>query len=719
MSGGSNRTSLAPSPEDQDQDGNAGNPNPDSISTDQKCTASRVKTVIKNIFAQLFSHAGLFLLVIGYSLMGAVLFRSLEGKKEEETKFEVEALRNSTLDDLYSITDFLRLEVLIQEKTIAKLQESVKSLTILNRKCDRQSRKNRKFLQTLIQQTKTDNVPLTEDQCSKLCNEHKVKGADCDTLCISKRVQCAHWPDTSKCLKHTGKGSNRRKKRETDVPATEIILSPKHTGSIENTRSSLSSNVINVTYSSDLFIRRWSSRADCKSITCTQDSQSETTFCFQKTSPHYYFQFSEDPAGQTKKFNVLWRQNWTIEAKKKLSEFEGELFIKFQSAGYKGEGENEQWSFPGALLYAVTVISTIGYGHITPKTVGGKIVTMIYAIGGMPLFFLWMAQTGELMANVFKVLYYSVFCGLCRRAKRRKAAALQAAKNEKEKEEAKETIIDTTSIDLESEMPFSEGGAVKVLAATPLQLAHNLINTTNTIDSGVHSQQSLNKSVKIEILQPEVKDLLSTCAKYNLENAKNHDSRSAEILEEIRHAEAIEKEKQQLKKADKNSDSISTYENSPLKKAKTLVAMDMNGTPVTTLLRDGSPASTRKTAEKLATQQSQQTVDEIPNRIPVFMVVIILFGYITVGAIIFSQWEGWPFLDGFYFSFITLTTIGFGDFVPGEKLLKASPDDGNAQLMLAVLYLLMGMALLSMSIQLMQDTIREKAVELAIEMGIM
>ena len=134
----------------------------------------------------------------------------------------------------FCLTDFLRLEVLIQEKTIAKLQESVKSLTILNRKCDRQSRKNRKFLQTLIQQTKTDNVPLTEDHCSKLCNEHKVKGADCDTLCISKRVQCAHWPDTSKCLKHTGKGSNRRKKRETQS-ATETILSPKHTGCLQNT----------------------------------------------------------------------------------------------------------------------------------------------------------------------------------------------------------------------------------------------------------------------------------------------------------------------------------------------------------------------------------------------------------------------------------------------------------------------------------------------------
>ena len=63
-------------------------------------------------------------------------------------------------------------------------------------------------------------------------------------------------------------------------------------------------------------------------------------------------------------------------------------------------------------------------------------------------------------------------------------------------------------------------------------------------DSGVHSQQSLNRSVKIEILQPEVKELLTNCASYNLENVKKvggaSDSRSAEVLEEIRHAEAIE-----------------------------------------------------------------------------------------------------------------------------------------------------------------------------------
>ena len=70
----------------------------------------------------------------------------------------------------------------------------------------------------------------------------------------------------------------------------------------------------------------------------------------------------------TEKFNVLWKQNWTLAAKEKLNEFEENLILKIQSSGYKGDkGENEQWSFPGALLYAVTVISTIGKDIYLPR----------------------------------------------------------------------------------------------------------------------------------------------------------------------------------------------------------------------------------------------------------------------------------------------------------------------------------------------------------------
>ena len=109
---------------------------------------------------------------------------------------------------------------------------------------------------------------------------------------------------------------------------------------------------------------------------------------------------------------------------------------------------------------------------------------------------------------------------------------------------------DATSLDLDdvclSEAGIILGGGPKTLATPPLP---NHLAQNSTLDSGVHSQQSLNKSVKIEILQPEVKELLSNCAQYNLEQIKDKngagDSRSAQVLEEIRHAEALEQQKRE------------------------------------------------------------------------------------------------------------------------------------------------------------------------------
>ena len=37
---------------------------------------------------------------------------------------------------------------------------------------------------------------------------------------------------------------------------------------------------------------------------------------------------------------------------------------------------------------------------------------------------------------------------------------------------------------------------------------------------------------------------------------------------------------------------------------------------------------------------------------------------LVIGTVVYHYLEGWTWLDSFYFSFITLTTIGFGDFAP-------------------------------------------------------
>ncbi|KAK7078864.1 hypothetical protein SK128_007285 [Halocaridina rubra] len=72
------------------------------------------------------------------------------------------------------------------------------------------------------------------------------------------------------------------------------------------------------------------------------------------------------------------------------------------------------WTFPKSLLFTVTSIAAIGYGHISPKTQMGRLFTILYNVIGIPLLLVFLANIGDFLANSFQYIYSRVCCRWCR-----------------------------------------------------------------------------------------------------------------------------------------------------------------------------------------------------------------------------------------------------------------------------------------------------------------
>ncbi|XP_043963200.1 potassium channel subfamily K member 3a [Gambusia affinis] len=65
-----------------------------------------------------------------------------------------------------------------------------------------------------------------------------------------------------------------------------------------------------------------------------------------------------------------------------------------------------QWKFAGSFYFAITVITTIGYGHAAPSTVGGKVFCMLYALLGIPLTLVMFQSVGERINTFVRYLLH-------------------------------------------------------------------------------------------------------------------------------------------------------------------------------------------------------------------------------------------------------------------------------------------------------------------------
>ncbi|RUS89777.1 hypothetical protein EGW08_002480 [Elysia chlorotica] len=250
-------------------------------------------------------------------------------------------------------------------------------------------------------------------------------------------------------------------------------------------------------------------------------------------------------------------RNLSGEVRDTLQDFETFFYHMVKDEGYDTNKEG-RWSFASSMLYAITVTTTIGFGHVAPKTTIGRLVTIAYAVVGIPLTLLCLTNIGDVMATGFRLLYGKVCCGVCC------------------------TLFKPRR---------------RTLALPP----------------------DLEKGMGI-------------------------------------------------------------------------------GRPVVTSNEDD------------AADKSKEVI-----HVPTSLCLLLIAGYIFAGAMLFASWEGWDMLTGSYFCFITLSTIGFGDIVPGMDSMAWAQEE---KLVLCALYLLLGLSLIAMCFNLVQEDVKAKCKWLGMKLGI-
>ncbi|XP_031621642.1 uncharacterized protein LOC116339746 [Contarinia nasturtii] len=279
----------------------------------------------------------------------------------------------------------------------------------------------------------------------------------------------------------------------------------------------------------------------------------------------------------------LSEDDWKSLARSKLRGFEEELHSAHE-AGLRSYSGLKSWTFINGVVYCMSVVTTIGYGHISCTTNTGRAITILYAIIGIPLFLILLADFGKLFTRGIKFIWSYVrrlyYTGSMRRV--RKQAQVQE-------------MIRGMSI---------------------------------AYDIATFRRPSM--------------------------MAKESD----------------------LERAQTATPTAGTYSESPT-------------TPM----------------------PPEMEIDDEFN-LPISLAFFILILYILAGAGVYSIWENWTFFESCYFVFVSMSTIGFGDYVPQHP----------ARMMASIIYLIFGLALTSMCINVVQvklnDSFRHASAKIGATIGL-
>ncbi|PNF39339.1 hypothetical protein B7P43_G01514 [Cryptotermes secundus] len=450
--------------------------------------------------------------------------------------------------------------------------------------------------------------------------------------------------------------------------------------------------------------------------------------------------------------DVLKEDTWTAKVRDRLKVFEQELLRSMKSDGWDGtEDENVvQWSFAGALFYSIIVITTIGYGHIAPKTQWGKVVTIFYAILGIPMMLLCLSNIGDIMAQSFRFLYWRVCCYVCTRKPKKGHSRRGRSLRGSSRQPGYYDDGDRDLAMMSRGMHSNRASQHSRFSDTVLQVSSHggaaLEQGSDDILQGLDTKTVPVLSNRYAIERDEAADN-TIPRRANSTTADKDGGRQPHYLAvdmpppppplpPSPAAQTRDSLKSSIRSKGAYSGSYSgsgqhRYHGDDPRQPSPCRARIMS--PMGFAISRQQSQRQLKSSRLSRLREDADYDDSVDyfvdydyddygggqssrsKPVPIWLCVFLVVTYILCGAFLFSKWEKWEFLDSAYFCFITLTTIGFGDFVPAKRVQNK---DATVSIALCSLYLLFGIALLAMSFNLVQEEVINTVKQVAKRLGI-
>ncbi|KAL3270483.1 hypothetical protein HHI36_021026 [Cryptolaemus montrouzieri] len=467
---------------------------------------------------------------------------------------------------------------------------------------------------------------------------------------------------------------------------------------------------------------------------------------------------------------VLDETNFTRNASNLIQNFEGALVKAMTKDGWDGEEDENivRWTRTGSLFYSIIVITTIGYGHISPKTALGKVVTIFYAILGIPLMLLCLSNIGDIMATSFRFLYWRVCCYVCTRPKK-----------------SKRSRSGRSSVRSSERFSRSRNASFR----------RSMRTSTKSADSGLGYLEYHTSHSDTDLRYHDYGNRRSTSLPRNRQSQtsryfEHNDRRGHSAPKYAVRGGSLDRKKYQHRFAQRELErlELQVLDRTPVLCNRYVVKKEeLNGNPVPGItLRElenqnrgsskrslnaadqahhlqlprpddfdshhqrGAEARKKKSPARMNPSPRMMTplgygyrskylddpdsdeescyddfyYDAEKQRtrpVPIGLCVFLVMSYIVGGAFLFDYWEQWGLLNSAYFCFITLTTIGFGDLVPAKGVSQDKSETTTSvavSIALCSLYLLFGISLLAMSFNLVQEEVINNVKSIAKTLGI-